>query len=117
MNVLLLVSREGSGLAPLTGHTCAALLSVAAKPLAMHAVEWLAAAGLTTLRVAVSPRAEQVRTALGDGARWGVGIDCVFRAPGESVESLVRRTAPADGGELLVVHGEVLRSSVLPAFL
>src|SRR4051812_15167885 len=115
MNVLLLLSREGSGLAPLTSRTCTALLSVAAKPLAMHAVEWLAAAGLTSLRVAVSPHAEQVRAALGDGARWGVAIDYVFRAPGESIEALVRRSAPADGGELLVVHGEVLRSSVLPA--
>ena len=111
MKVLLIASSEGTALAPLTDDRCPALLPIAGKPLIVHALESLTAAGLTEATVALSPHADKVREFLGDGARWGVALQYISTWPGERIPALADRVRSAgDAGDLLVLHGAVLRS-------
>ena len=73
MQALIFADRLGRELEPLTDRTCAALLPVLGKPVLGHTLEALGAAGLSEAVVAVSPFADELRLALGDGGRWGCG--------------------------------------------
>jgi NDP-sugar pyrophosphorylase family protein len=110
MKVLLMASSEGTSLAPLTSHQCAALLPIAGKPAVVHALEAIAGAGFTEATVAVSPHAEQVRKALGDGVRWGMRLRFVATWPGEHAASVARRVRHDGDADWLVVNGAVVRS-------
>lgn len=117
MKALLLADRLGPGLSPLTERTAVALLPVAGKPLAFHAVEDLAQAGVNEAVVVVSAFAEEVERALGDGSRWGLRFEFDLSTGDESPESLAARVGGRFTGPLLAVRGDVLRSPLLAAFL
>lgn len=114
MKALVLASSDGRALRPLTLKTPPALLPVAAKPLLLHTLEGLAAAGIDDVTVAVSAHADLVRTVVGDGARWGLRARCISMWPEETATALVgrvRSAAPAE--DWLVVHASVLRSPTM----
>lgn len=78
MQVLILADRLGRELQPLTDRSCVALLPVVGKAVLEHVLERLAAAGLRQALVAISPQAEEVRAAFGDGSRWGMRLDYIL---------------------------------------
>lgn len=71
---MLLAAGRGDRLKPWTDHTPKPLLEVAGKPLIIHHLEHLAAAGLTDIVINLAHLGDQIEHALGDGDRFGVHI-------------------------------------------
>jgi MurNAc alpha-1-phosphate uridylyltransferase len=74
MKAIVLSAGRGERMRPLTDTTPKPLLTVAGKPLIVYHLEALARAGIRDVVVNLSWLGERIRTALGDGARYGVRI-------------------------------------------
>ncbi len=85
MKVMILAAGRGERMRPLTDHTPKPLLRVGGKPLIVHHIERLAAAGLCDLVINHAHLGEQIVAALGDGSRWGVSIH--YSAESEALET------------------------------
>lgn len=72
---MILAAGRGNRLRPLTDHIPKPLVPVGGKPLIEYHLERLAAAGVRDLIVNLGYRGEQIRQALGNGARWQVNIE------------------------------------------
>lgn len=117
MQVVLFTDRAGRALEPFTKRTCAALLPVVGKPLVVHALESIARVSPSKVLVVVSPHADAVESELGDGRRWGLDLEYVLTRGNETPDAIINRLRPRLDGDFLVVRGDVLLSSCLPAFL
>jgi mannose-1-phosphate guanylyltransferase / phosphomannomutase len=117
MRTVLFSTRTAGELAPLIDSSCVALLSVACKPLIVHSIESLAMARLTDVIVVVSPRADAVEAALGDGTRWGMRFEYVLATAGESENHVIERISHRLGDQYLVVRGEILRTPIIAEFV
>ena len=71
---MILAAGRGERMRPLSDTTPKPLLEVAGKPLIVHAVEKLVAAGFVELVVNLGYRGRQIRDFLEDGSRWGAAI-------------------------------------------
>jgi MurNAc alpha-1-phosphate uridylyltransferase len=71
---MILAAGRGERMRPLTDHTPKPLLPVAGKPLIIHHLEALRAAGFTDLVINTGHLGEQLPAALDDGRQWGVRI-------------------------------------------
>ncbi|HEY0180258.1 MAG TPA: nucleotidyltransferase family protein [Dokdonella sp.] len=80
-SALILAAGRGERLRPLTDATPKPLLEVGGKPLIVHHLEKLAAAGVEDVVVNLSHLAEQFPAALGDGSRWGLRIRYSYEGP------------------------------------
>ncbi|MCB1823211.1 MAG: NDP-sugar synthase [Candidatus Competibacteraceae bacterium] len=117
MQALIFADRLGRELEPLTDRTCAALLPVTGKPVLEHTLEALGAAGLSEAVVAVSPFADPLRLALGDGGRWGIRLHYVLTCGEEDPDAVVERCQSPLADELLALRGDVLHGAALGEFL
>lgn len=108
---MILAAGFGKRMLPLTEHTPKPLLAVAGKPLIVHHIERLAAAGFRQLVINHAHLGAQIEQALGDGAQWGVTIR--YSAEPEPLETGggIRRALPlltATGEQpFLVINGDV----------
>ncbi|HEV2075253.1 MAG TPA: glucose-1-phosphate thymidylyltransferase, partial [Thermoleophilaceae bacterium] len=72
---LILSGGRGTRLRPLTHTSAKQLVPVANKPVLFYGLESLAAAGIEEVGIIVAPEtADEIRTAVGDGGRFGVSI-------------------------------------------
>ncbi|MEQ1591100.1 MAG: N-acetylmuramate alpha-1-phosphate uridylyltransferase MurU [Thiobacillaceae bacterium] len=71
---MILAAGRGERMRPLTDHTPKPLLQVGGKPLIVWHIERLAAAGFTRIVINHAHLGQQIETALGNGAAWGVSI-------------------------------------------
>ena len=71
---MILAAGRGERMRPLSDTTPKPLLEVAGKPLIVHAVEKLVAAGFVELVVNLGYRGRKIREFLEDGSRWGAAI-------------------------------------------
>ncbi len=117
MQVVLFTDRAGKALAPFTDRTCTALLPVAGKALAIHALESIARISPSKVFVVVSPHADAVESDLEDGRRWGLDLEYLLTRGDETPDAIIDRLRPKLEGDFLVVRGDVLLSPCLPEFL
>jgi glucose-1-phosphate thymidylyltransferase len=74
MRALVLAGGEGTRLRPLTYATAKQLIPVGGTPVLFHALEDIAEAGIHEVGIVVGATAEEIRTAVGDGSRWGLDV-------------------------------------------
>jgi N-acetyl-alpha-D-muramate 1-phosphate uridylyltransferase len=106
-SVMLLAAGRGERMRPLTDKVPKPLLPVAGKPLIVHHLEELAAAGFREVVINHAWLGEQVEQALGDGSRWGVHIR--YSAEGEALETGggIFRALPLLSDPFIVINGDV----------
>lgn len=108
MKAMILAAGLGTRMRPLTDHCPKPLLPVAGKPLIVHHLERLAAAGITDIVINVSYRAEQIIEALGDGRRFGVSLAFSHEATPLETAGGIRHALPLLGdAPFLLINGDV----------
>ena len=71
---MILAAGRGERMRPLTDAIPKPLAIAGDRPLIVHTVQHLAAAGITNIVINLAWRGRQLRDALGDGSSWGVDI-------------------------------------------
>jgi MurNAc alpha-1-phosphate uridylyltransferase len=105
---MILAAGRGERMRPLTDHTPKPLLTAGGRPLIVHHLERLAAAGITRVVINHAHLGEQIEAALGDGARFGLAIR--YSPEGRALETGggIFRALPLLGDDpFLVVNGDV----------
>lgn len=74
MRALVLSGGEGSRLRPLTHTNAKQLIPIAGAPILFHGLDAIRDAGITEVGIVVGHTGDEVRAAVGDGARWGMRI-------------------------------------------
>lgn len=74
VNAMILAAGRGERMRPLTDATPKPLLDVCGKPLIVHHIERLAAAGIGDIVINLAHLGEMIPAALGDGSNWGVRL-------------------------------------------
>ena len=74
MKAMILAAGRGERMRPLTDNIPKPLLVLAGKPLIVHSILNLKAAGVTDIVINVCHHAEQIKSALKDGSEFGVKI-------------------------------------------
>ncbi|MFG6159338.1 N-acetylmuramate alpha-1-phosphate uridylyltransferase MurU [Halomonas sp. 1390] len=119
MKAMILAAGLGTRMRPLTDHCPKPLLEVAGRPLIVHHLERLRAAGIKDVVINVSYRAQQIIDALGDGAAHGVNIAWSREATPLETGGGIRQALPQLGdAPFLLINGDVwcdLCPSSLPA--
>ncbi len=106
---MILAAGRGERMRPLTDHTPKPLLPVAGRPLIVHQMTALRAAGITELVINTGHLGAQLAAALGDGGTWGLRI-VYSPEPPEALETGggIFQALPLLGSEpFLVVNGDV----------
>jgi len=108
MQAMILAAGHGERMRPLTDHMPKPLLEVGGKPLIVHHVERLVAAGLRRIVINHAHLGHRIEAALGDGSRWGAEIR--YSPEDEALETGggIFKALPLLGrGPFLVVNGDI----------
>jgi len=79
MKGLVLSGGKGTRLRPITFTSAKQLLPIANTPVLFYCLEQLAAAGVTDVGIVVGETREEIRQAVGDGARFGIRATYIER--------------------------------------
>jgi MurNAc alpha-1-phosphate uridylyltransferase len=108
MKAMILAAGRGERMRPLTDRTPKPLLQAGGKPLIVHHLERLAAAGFRELVINHAHLGEQIEATLGNGSRWGVEIRySAERSALETGGGIFRAMAMLGPGPFLVVNGDI----------
>lgn len=105
----ILAAGRGERMRPLTDHTPKPLIVVGGQPLIVHHLRALAAAAVQEVVINLGWLGEQIRRALGDGARYGLRITYSEEGwPALETGGGIHRALPMLGpAPFLVVNGDV----------
>jgi MurNAc alpha-1-phosphate uridylyltransferase len=108
-HALVLAAGRGERMRPLTDATPKPLLDVGGKPLIVHHIEKLAAAGVRDIVINTSHLAEQFPAALGDGSTWGVTLRYSFEGatPLETGGGMLRALPLLGDAPFIVVSADI----------
>ena len=109
MKTMILAAGYGKRLRPLTDHTPKPLVEIGGKPLVVHHLEKLAAAGFNEIIINLGHLGSKIPEVLGDGSSWGISIAYSDEGadPLETGGGLTK-ALPLLGQDLfLVVNGDV----------
>ncbi|WP_027966200.1 N-acetylmuramate alpha-1-phosphate uridylyltransferase MurU [Halomonas halocynthiae] len=108
MKAMILAAGLGTRMRPLTDHCPKPLLHVGGKPLIVHHLERLAAAGIDDVVINVSYRAEQIIAALGEGDAFGLRIHWSEEPTPLETGGGIRQALPLLGSSpFVLVNGDV----------
>jgi len=120
MKAMILAAGRGERMRPLTDHLPKPLLQVAGRPLIVHHLQHLAAAGITEIVINHAWLGQLIEQELADGRQFGVQIRYSAEgAVGIETAGGIKKALPLLGdAPFLVVNGDVLTNypfSQLPA--
>jgi N-acetyl-alpha-D-muramate 1-phosphate uridylyltransferase len=108
MKAMILAAGRGERMRPLTDHTPKPLLKAGGKPLIVHHIERLAAAGLTDIVINHAHLGAQIEAALGGGGLYGVHIRYSPEDKALETGGGILRALPLLGPDpFLVINGDV----------
>ncbi len=109
MKVMILAAGCGKRLRPLTDHTPKPLIEVGGKPLVVHHLEKLAAAGFREIVINLGHLGSKIPEVLGDGTAWNLRIDYSDEGPDplETGGGLAKALPLLGQDVFLVVNGDV----------
>lgn len=109
MKAMVLAAGFGNRLRPLTDHTPKPLLPIGGKPMIVHHLEKLAAAGFKEVLINLGHLGHKIPEALGDGSTWGLSIAYSDEGPAPlETGGGLTKALPLLGDEpFLLVNGDV----------
>lgn len=107
MNAMILAAGRGERLRPFTDNCPKPLLEVRGKPLIEYHLEALAAAGIERVVINVSWLADQIKTQLGDGKRFGLEINYSPEAEALETAGGIINALPYLDDRFIVINGDV----------
>lgn len=110
---VILAGGEGTRLRPLTATRPKPLLPVLGVPCIEYVIRSLADAGVEHMFLACGYRSEDIRTALGDGGRFGVEIEMAFEKEPMGTAGAVKLLEDRLDGTFVVGSGDTLTDADL----
>lgn len=109
MKAMILSAGRGERLRPLTDYTPKPLLKAGDKPLIVHLIEKLVAAGFNELIINYAHLGEQFPATLGDGSRWGADISYSPELNGglETAGGIIHALPLLGNEPFLVINGDI----------
>ncbi|MEQ1851763.1 MAG: sugar phosphate nucleotidyltransferase [Chthoniobacteraceae bacterium] len=107
----LLAAGKGTRMKELTNELPKPMLEVRGKPILLHIIEGLRAAGVTDFCIIVGYKADVVRGFFGDGSKFGVRITYATQVVQDGTGRVVELAKEFAGGEPFVLsYGDILIS-------
>ena len=105
--VAILAGGLAMRLRPLTEEVPKALLPVDGEPFLAHQLRLLKAAGIERVVLCVGYLGERIREFVGDGARFGMSVECCFDGPAPlGTAGAVKMALPRLGPRFFVLYGD-----------
>ncbi len=106
---VLLAAGKGTRMKELTNELPKPMLEVRGKPILLHIVEGLRAAGVTDFCIIVGYRAEVVRGFFGDGSKFGVRVSYATQVVQDGTGRVVELAKDFAGSDAFVLsYGDIL---------
>lgn len=108
---VLLAAGKGTRMRELTDELPKPMIAVRGKPILLHIVEGLRAAGIVRFLIVTGYRAEVVREFFGDGSRHGVSVEYVTQAVQDGTGRVVELARDFAGDDPFILsYGDILVS-------
>ncbi|MEQ8482836.1 MAG: nucleotidyltransferase family protein [Pseudomonadales bacterium] len=108
MKAMILAAGRGERLRPLTERVPKPLVPVAGRPLLLHQLEWLAAAGLRDVVINLHHLGEQIVAAVGDGGAFGMRVQYSHEPTLLETGGGIVQALPLLGDEtFLILNGDI----------
>jgi glucose-1-phosphate thymidylyltransferase len=101
---LILSGGKGTRLRPLTYTSAKQLVPIANKPVLFYGIEAMADAGIRDIGIVVGDTQAEIRTAVGDGARWGVRVTYIEQDAPRGLAHAVKISEPFIGRDPFVMY-------------
>jgi len=101
---LILSGGKGPRLRPLTYTSAKQLVPVANKPVLFYGIEAIAEAGIRDIGIVVGDTQAEIRTAVGDGGRWGVRVEYIEQDAPRGLAHAVKISREYIGNEPFVMY-------------